>query len=252
MKQVFHLTYLILFLTSIFFCSSCKKKLEPIVYSGQLLLSKKYPFAVANRKIEVYQRGTAPAIGLNSGSTSSSAIGLTNANGYFQLGFTPGTSRFIIFNGTNSSPLVLQSAWTDTIFPGFLRNNFPGLIYDPSKPIYVGKIIDTAIIEVNLISDLNVTDTIGLQTNTVNGSYVKEYSGLSGNVGEFITIDTVYNMLLTQFDCYEKKFSNTLYAGRKRTTVFGYSAISSVGIPSPYLLSDIDEAKVKMLVYFGK
>ena len=146
----------------------------------------------------------------------------------------------------------MQNAPGDTLFPSFSRKNFPDSAYDPSQPIYVGKIIDTAFIEMKLMSELNNTDTIGLQANTVNGILDKEYTGLSGSAGTSIIIDTIYNMLLTQFDCRQQKFTNTLRAGRKWATGWGYNFISSQGIPSPYLLSDMDEVKVAMTFYFGK
>jgi hypothetical protein len=252
MKPFSLLLYLLFYFVLVFYFTACRKKTEPTTYAGQLLLSKKYPVPLANRTIEIYQGGNAPAIGLNSGSTSSSEIGLTNSNGYFQINFSPGSSRFIFLSGTNSGSLVLQSALTDASFPSFSRKNFPDPAYDPSKPIYVGKIIDTLVINVFLFSDLNSTDTIGLRANTINGGLSKEYTGLFGNAGLILTVDTVYDMLLTEFDCYEKKFINNFYAGRKWTTGAGYNTINSEGIPSPYLLPDTDESKVEMMFSFRK
>lgn len=252
MKRFSLILNLILCYGPILFITACKKKTEPISYSGQLLLSKKHPVPVSNRKIEIYQQGSAPAIGINSGSTSASAAGLTNSSGNFQIDFTPGTSRFIVFYGANSSPLVLQSAFGDTVFPNFSRNNFPGKEYNSSEPTYVGKIIDTAIIQVYLNSDLNSTDTIGLRANTVNFGIDKQYTGLSGNAGATITIDTVNNLLLTQFDCYQQRFTNTVSVGRKWTTIWGYSAINSTTFPLPNVFSDLDEAKVEMTFVFTK
>lgn len=241
-----------LFIVQLFFFVGCKKKIEPIAYSGQLLLSKKYPFPIANKKIEIYQTGSAPAIGLNSGSTSSSAVGVTDANGNFEISFTPGTSRFIFLSGANTKPMVLQSALGDTTFPHFSRKNFPGLNFNSPQPVHIGKIIDSVIVEVFLISDLNSTDTIGLRANTINGNLEKEYTGLSGNAGTSITVDTLTNLLFTEFESFENKFTNTVNVGRKWTTAFGYSTISYEGIPSPSLLSDIDETKVTMNFSFRK
>lgn len=219
------------------------------MFSVQLLLTKKHPFPLANRKIELYQPGSAAAIGINSGSSSSSATAVTDANGFFRLSFTPGKSSFIIFSSTSSNPLTLSNPLGDTSFPQFFRRNFPAA-YNPGAPIYIGKTIDNAIIKVNLITDLTPSDTIGLQAYTLNGRITKEYSGRSAAAGSVIILDTISNMLFTDFDCYEQKFINTLYAGRKWTTVWGYTTISTAGFVSPSLLSEIDEAKNEIMFYF--
>lgn len=245
MKRLF---YLSIILFALFF-SGCKKQ-KPVVFSGQLLLSKKNPQPLNNRKIEVYQAGSSSAIGLNSGSTSSSANTQTDATGNFRLSFTPGTSSFIIFTSANSSQLTLGSASDDTAFPRFSRKGFSNS--DASSPTYVGKIIDTALIKVSLSSDLTLNDTIGVRAYTINGNIDKEYTRRVGTVGSVIILDTLYNMLFTDFDCLANKFTNTLYAGRKFTTVHGYVTISSYGIHSPYQLSADDETKQEIMFYYQK
>lgn len=252
MKQFAFSVYLMLCLVQVFFFASCKKEPKPVTYTGQLFLAKKYPVPLRNKQIEIYQRGAPSAIGINIGSTSSTATGITDGNGYFRLSFTPGESRFFVFSGPNNSPLILGSALGDTTFPDFSRSSFPDPEYDKSKPIYVAKTIDTVVIKASLISDLNITDTIGVQTNTLNGSFAKEYTRLSGRAGTVVTIDTIYNMLLTHYDCVANKFTNSLYAGRKWTTVWGYNTISSEGIVSPYLLTATDETKTEMTFYYKK
>jgi hypothetical protein len=229
----------------------CKKQ-KPITYSGRLLLSSKFPVPLANRKIAIYQPGSSSAIGLSSGSTAASATAQTDANGNFQLVFTPGTASFLVFSGTNSSPLTLRNSSGETTFPGFYRENFPDSGYDASKPIFVGKTIDTAIIKAILSSDLTPADTIGLRATTISGNIDKAYTGRSGNTNAIIVLDTIYNMLLTDFDCRSKKFRNTLYAGRKWTTTWGYVTISSYGVVSPYRFSAMDEAKQEILFFFQK
>lgn len=232
--------------------SQCKKKEEPIIFSGQLLLTNKFPRPLINRKIEVYQAGSPSAIGINSGSTSSTAITNTDTNGNFKLTFIPGTSSFIFFSSSNSGSLILGNSADDKAFPNFSRKNFPDSGYDASKPIFVGKTIDTVIIKVGLSSNLTPTDTIGLKAYTISGNVDKEYTKRSGTIGAVIVLDTIYNMLLTDFDCFEKKFINTVYAGRKWTTVWGYTTISSYGFIFPYQFSAIDEAKQEIIFYFQK
>jgi hypothetical protein len=246
MKPAF---YLLILMTLLF--SGCKKE-KPIVFSGQLLLTSKFPYPLVNRKIEIYQPGSPSAIGINSGSRSSSATTRTDANGNFRLSFTPGTASFLIFSGTNSNSLSLANSSDETAFPRFSRKNFPDSAYDAAKPIFVGKTIDTAIIKVDLSSDLTATDTIGLRAYTISGSIDKEYIGRSGTMGATIVLDTIYNLLLTDFDCFAKKFINTVYAGRKWTTTSGYVTISSYGFISPYQFSAIDEAKQEIKFYFKK
>ncbi len=155
----------------------CKKE-KPIIFEGQLLFTSKFPYPLGNRKIEIYQSGSSSAIGLSSGSTSSSAITLTAINGNFRLSFIPGTS--------------------------------PDSGYNAATPIFVGKTIDTAIVKVGLSSALTPADTIGLRAYTISGSIDKEYTGRSGNTGAFIVLDSICNMLFTDFNCYLKKISNTV------------------------------------------
>lgn len=247
MKSVFCLAILM----SLLLFSGCKKE-KPTIFSGQLLLTSKLPYALSNRKIEIYQPGSPSAIGINSGSTSSTTKGVTNANGYFRLSFIPGKSFFIIFSGTNANSLILSNSSEDTSFPEFSRKNFPEAGYDPAKPVFIGKTIDTAIIKVNLVTDLTVRDTIGLQTYTTGGRVDKQYIGRSASAGSVIILDTISNMLFTHFDCSKNAFVNTLYAGRKWTTALGYVTISSEGVVSPSELSAADETKKEIMFYFRK
>ncbi len=242
---------LCLLVLAMFLLSACKKE-KPIIISGQLLLTHKFPRPITNRKIEIYQPGSPSAIGINLGSTSSTSTTVTDANGYFRLSFTPGRSSFIVFSSTNSGSLVLWNSLDDTAFPNFSRNNFPDSGYDATKPIFIGKTIDTAIIKVGLVTDLTITDTLGLRAYTINGSIDKEYTGISGSAGGVIVLDTITNMLFTDYDGFAKKFTNTLYAGKKWTTGWGYVTISSEGFVSPYLLSANDETKQEIKFYFKK
>lgn len=234
-----------------FLFSTCKKE-KPVIFSGQLLLTEKYPFPISNRKIEIYQKGSPGAIGINSGALSSSATTVTDANGNFRVSFIPGTSSFIVFTGVNHNPLTLSNSIGDTSFPRFYRRNFPDSGYDPARPIFIGKSIDTGVIKVNLMTDLNPTDTIGLRAYTITGSLYKEYTGRTASAGSIFILDTIINMLFTDFDCVEKKFMNTLYAGRQWTTVWGYKTISGSGWVSPYQLSEEDETKKEITFYFSK
>ena len=187
----------------------CKKE-KPIIFEGQLLFTSKFPYPLGNRKIEIYQSGSSSAIGLSSGSTSSSAITRTAINGNFRLSFIPGTSSFIIFSDTNSNSLTLGNSPDETTFPRFSRKNIPDSGYNAATPIFVGKTIDTAIVKVGLSSALTPADTIGLRAYTISGSIDKEYTGRSGNTGAFIVLDSICNMLSNDFNCYLKKISNTV------------------------------------------
>lgn len=236
-------------LMSAFLFSGCKKP-KPLVFSGQLLLTQKYPIALSNKKVEIYQAGSASGILFNS--LSSLATAATDANGYFKMTFIPGTSSFTIFNSTNTSSVRFSNSIMDTSFPNFSRNNFPEPGYDAAKPIFIGKTIDTAIIKVYLLTALTSTDTLGLRGYTVSGSLDKEYTGRVASFGTTLVLDTISNLLFTDFDCIQKKFTNTIYAGRKWTTSWGYVTISSEGFISPYQLSATAETKNEILFYFKR
>jgi hypothetical protein len=65
-----HKRFWFILLASLSLVAACRKNPKPIIYSGQLLLSKKYPIPVSNKKIEIYQQGQSSAIGLGSGAAS--------------------------------------------------------------------------------------------------------------------------------------------------------------------------------------
>lgn len=228
---------------------SCGKQQKPITFTGQLLLSKKYPVVLSNKNLKIYQQGNGSAIGLNTGSTASSANGTTNADGRFEIIFRPGTSNFIFLSGQSTAQITLQSGVADTSFPTFSREYFPDSAYNPSTPTYVGKIIDSAIIRMNVSDLLTPNDTIGLQIQTINGAVTKNYTALAANTGTTIILDTIYNVLLTNYNCVTKSYYNTLYAGKKATSVQGYSYLSSSFV-YPSSLSAEDESKVELIFYY--
>lgn len=245
------LNILFSFLLIILLFSGCKKD-KAIEFSGQLLLSKKYPIPIKNRDIEIYQAGSASAIGLNSGSSSSTSTGITDANGNFRLSFTAGKSRFIVFSGSNSSPLTLGNSPSDTSFPRFQRQNFPDSGYDAASPIFVGKIIDTAVIIVRLLSKLSLNDSIGLQGVTINGYIEKYYTGLTGNIGDVIKLDSIHNMLFTLYRGFNKEFYNDIYAGYKRPSVVGSQPSYNSAYIDPPVFSKNDEPFREIIFYFKK
>src|SRR5690242_3506473 len=244
MKSICQLTVLLVLL----FFSACKKS-KPVIFSGRLLLTKTHPIPLADRKIQLYQSGSSAII---FSSTPSTSVSKTDANGYFNLTFTPGRANFSVFSGPNSTPLFFSSVPGDSAFPQFYRRNFSDSDYNPGQPTYVGKSIDTAVIKVYLLSNLDATDTIGLNGYTVIGRVDREYTGLTAPAGSTMILDTITNMLFTDFDCNTNKFTNNLDAGRKWTTSFGYSTITSVGYPSPYQLSAVDETKKEVTFFFKK
>ena len=237
----------LLFFVIIFLFSACRKEQKPIIFTGKLLLSKKYPVPLANRFIEIYQGGNSSAIGLSSGSSSSTSTGSTTVDGNFNLQFRPGTASLLFFSGASNAPLTLSSR--DGIFPGFSRQYFPDSAYDPTKPIYIGKIIDTVIIKANLTVPLISTDTIGLQTTTIDGSLDKIYTGNNALQGSIIPIDTIYNMLFTEYTGIQKKFRNTLNAGKKTTYAAGYTINSNWYIYPPNVSKE-DEHKLEIIFYY--
>ncbi len=235
---------------AIIFGKGCKKE-DLIDLSGQLVLSEKIPTPLSNRKLQVYQHGTSGGIGIPSSSTSSSATTVTDVQGNFRFRFKPGKTRFLIFTGANATPFSLSSGLGDTTFPHFTRNNFTPSELNTNQPIYIGKIIEEVTIKMHLLTDLAVTDTIGLEAYTISGRISKEYTGIQASAGSEIILETITNMLFTDFDYYDNQFLNNLRAGRKWKTNSGSQRISD-GYVQPARLSAEDETKKEILFYFGQ
>lgn len=237
------ITYLNIVLILFLFCA-CKKP-RPIVFSGQLLLTKKHPVPLSNRKIEVFQLGGNAII---MGSSGSSATAVTDANGHFSMTFVPGTTYFAGFSGENNSPLSL--AGTEG-FPFFIRRNFPEAGYDANKPIFIGKTVDSLIIKVYTFKKITTSDTFGLRGNTISAPFDKKYTGITADSADTFTLDTIYNVLFTDFDCIKKTFGNIdLQFGRLKTysgyTNQSFTAQSLYGLG----LSAEDETRTEMKFYF--
>lgn len=235
-----------LILISSFLICGCRKE-KTVVFSGRFLFTKKYPTPVANRKIELYQRGSGAAIGIASGSSSAEANGATDANGSYHIGFKPGKSFFIIFSGSNGNDLEMHS--TDSLFPSFSRNNIPSDGYEESSPQYIGKIIDTAIIKVRIATTTTLapSDTVALNAMTLSGNIYREYTGMNAAAGSDFVIDTIYNMLFTDFDHVNRTFWNNLEVGRLKTS-WGSKYLRSEMV-FPYELSSNDEGSKELSFY---
>ncbi len=196
----------------ILFCA-CKKP-KPIVFSGQLLLTRKSLVPLSNKKIQIFQSGGSAIL---SGSSSSTAEAITDANGRFSMTFVPGTTYFAGFSGENISPLTLSNALYDASFPYFFRQNFPEQGYDASKPIFVGKSIDTIVVKVYTWKNITSSDTFGLRGTMINANFDKEYTGIRADSGSTFTLDILTNVLFTRFDCIKKTFANDISFGRVKT-----------------------------------
>lgn len=159
---------------------------------------------------------------------------------------------FIVFRGSNANPLIISNAPGDTTFPYFTRRNFTLSEQVAGKPIYIGKIIEEAIIKVRLQTAIDVTDTIGFEAYTTQGRIVKEYSGLQAPAQTLIQLDTLKNMLLTDFDYYDGRFLNNVHAGRKQILSSGRVTFYSTGFIMPARFSANDEAKNEIIFYFSK
>ena len=235
-------TYRIIILILVIF-SACIKP-EPVNFSGQLLLTKKNPIPLSNREIEIFQLGGNAII---TGSSGSSSVNRTDVNGRFSMTFVPGSSYFTAFRGANGSSLTLIS---NQGFPFFIRKNFPEQNYDSNTPIYVGKTIDSLIIKVYSFENITFSDTFGLRgITTLDSSINKRYRGITADSATTFTLDTIYNVLYTDFDCIKNKFSNNnMSFGRIRTNSNGelFSGQYLYGIE----LSSEDEQKKEMTFYF--
>jgi hypothetical protein len=233
---------------ALLFCltlTQCRKSRQPVTFSGRLLLSKKYQQPIANRVINLSQDGSNALI---MGSSAAMASGTTDAEGRFSITFTPGESYFAGISYSNNSPIFLSSGYNDTAYPTFLHRSFRG-DNDPATPIYIGKVVDTALIRVLLTTNLSSGDTIGLRALTMNGPTDRQYTGLSGSAGSTILLDTVTKLLFTDYDGVSKQFYNTIQGGRKYTVPAGYSFISGHNA-QPERLSATDTTRQEFSIFF--
>jgi hypothetical protein len=232
--------------------SACRKE-KTRAYSGQLLLSKKFPTPLVDRAVEVFQRGSGSGAILPMGASAAVASSVTDANGYFSMRFTFGKGTFIVFPAANTNPLVLSNSYRDTSYPSFRIENFSDSLFFPRRPIFIGKTIDTLIISVSLLADLAPADTIGLRGGgTVTGKLDREYTGRTGAAGAEIVLDTIINALFTEFDYIQRKFRNQLYGGRKYMTPAGYVAVWAERERLPSDFPENDEGKREITIFFNK
>ena len=223
----------------IFFLLFACKKPKPIVYSGQLLLTKKNPIPLSNRQIEIFQQGSGESgfIFIFSGSSGSSTTAATDANGRFSFSFASGTSTF--WGSINDSL-------------SFMRLHFPETNYDASKPIFVAKTIDTIIIKLKCNKNIVSSDTFALKGITTSGKFDKRFTGIIADSANTLTLDTIYNVIYTNFDCIKGIFANdNIQFGRLKTYLGG---------SSPYFTSQSlywielpaeDEPKREMTFFFN-
>lgn len=226
-------------------CFSACKKPKPVVFSGQFLLTKKNPVPLANRSIEIYQPGGNAII---MGSSGSSATTNTDNNGRFNIRFVPGSSYFAGFSGENNNPLTVTSSDGN---PYFSRKNFPDSGFDPAKPIFVGKQIDTLVIKITCFKAITSTDTFELKGNTINAVFNKKYTGIIADSSHTFTLDTLYNALFTDYDCRSKTFINNSIALARLKFFTGNSTPYSLALGSYYFeLSPEDEIQKEITFIF--
>lgn len=229
------------------FVGGCKKP-KPVVFYGQLLLTKKSLMPLSNRRIEIFQLGGNAII---MGSSGSSAAAVTDANGRFSITFVPGDSYFGPFRGESNSPLTLFGAINDSL--SFMRRNFPDSNYDASKPIFVGKTIDSVIIKVNCFKNIFTSDTFALRGITFTGRFNKNYTGLMVDSATSFTLDTIYHVLFTDFESSKGRFANNnIEFGRLKTYPGGTTPSFSSQSPWSMELSADDEPKREMTFTFSQ
>lgn len=237
------ISFLYILIISILFYG-CKKS-EPIVFSGQLLLTKKNPVPLINRKIEIFQLGGS---GIIMGSSGASASTITDVNGRFSLTFVPGKSYFAGFSGGSISPLTLTSIEG---YPFFIKNSFPEIGYDKNMPIYIGKSIDSLIIKFYSFKNISPLDTLAIKGSSIDSVFEKRYTGITADSLTTFNLDTIYNVLFTEFDCNRKIFRNNIQFGelkRYSNPTNGYF------IGESYILNELsmeDETKREMTFYFN-
>ncbi len=234
---------LILFLLALIFLVSCRKD-KTVEYSGQILLAQSRPEPLAGRQLDFYQPGGNAIL---MGSSSSSATTTTDASGRFNLTFTPGTGYFAGFRFSSDAPLHIMS---DNRFPPFSIDNFHSSNHNPGQPIYIGKIIDTAILKVYFLSNIHPADSIAFLGFTLTGSTQKFYSGISADSSEILTIDTLYGLLITDYDAGSRQFRN--YNMQLGTFTRGSAGNIVVNSNPPVAMPEGDEAKREFIYFYRK
>jgi hypothetical protein len=242
----------VLFLLIISFVFSRCEKERGKSYSGQLLLSKKFPIPLGNRKIQMYEMSRPPGWIHPLAAPYTGATSMTNGGGYFQMNFAMAKGLSTISPDTSSNPLVLRSPTEDSTFPSFYREHFTDSVYDPSVPIFIGKTIDTVIFKVGLLTALAPTDTIAFSAKTVTGRLEKEYTGKSGSAGSVIVLDTIANVLFTDYSYAKRRYFNMILGGMKYGTYSGYLTFLPSAASLPHDFPEEDEGKREITIFFKK
>ena len=189
---------------------------------------------------------------LPSGVSTADASAVTDGNGRFRITFELEKGLVMLSAPRKYNPLVFRTPTEDSTFPSFYREGFIDSLYDPLVPLYIGKTIDTVIFKVNLLTDLLSTDTIGLLGKTVTGQLEAAYTGRSGSAGSVITLDTITNVLFTDYSYPQREFFNMIFGGRKHGTYMGHLTVLPSAASLPRVFPEADETKREITIFFRR
>lgn len=205
---------------------SCKKKDEVIQYEGLLLVSTSNPIPVRNYKLDIYQPGNG-GIPFPITSSSASAEAYTDDAGRYNFSFKPGNSTFLIFRGTNSSPIDVRGSGN-----GYPSTYFMKLSND-IKTYYLYKKVDTAILAVNNFKKIEASDSIMITYLTNNGNTVKYKTGIIIDSNAQKTVfDTIYNPIFTFFDNQSKRYEPNIDVKIKKQSATNFRQINNTSYDS--------------------
>jgi hypothetical protein len=192
--------------------SSCKKD-SYVTIEGRLLVSNTNSVAVSNYKIYFFQPGS-PGIPIGIYSTSSDGFTTTDNNGNYTAKFKLGRSGFLVFEGSNSSPISMRGEPSGNL-PGFYINNIPA----NGGTNYLYKKINNAFLMLTAVSTgISSNDSLFISYNSSNGFVEKVKTGITVPAGtNFFTIDTITNLALAQYDFAQKKYQNDVVIKLKKT-----------------------------------
>jgi hypothetical protein len=199
--------------------SSCKKNKHSITIKGTLLQSSSNPVSVSKYVLSFYQGGNSSLpIAISTSSASDSFK--TDAMGNFNCNFTEGSGIFIIFTTTNKAAITvsgvtsngIRSIWTDLAAVDTNVGN-----------IYLYKLVHTAIIEIDPEHDISPADTISEVVPALTGVHTKLLTGLTIAANNPTAVDTVQDVIFTNFSFTTKQYTNTVYM--VRNGIYNYDHI---------------------------
>lgn len=204
--------------------AGCRKRTRIYSIKGKILLSSSNPVPVSNYKLSFYQAGSPGAI-LPIGASSSSGASVTDAEGNFNCRFPAGEAFFFMLPLSSNVPLSMAGANPDPAI-NLYWSNIPAK--DTAlQDVYLYKMIKKAVIKLNTNAEILSSDTLHIIAPTSTGQHDKFVTGLSIPANTTVAIDTISNLIFSNFDVKTKKYSFNIFCSNSNSRR-SYSTIQSV------------------------